>query len=152
MAFLLKRRNLGSELGAEVIEFAIVLPLMLLIIFGIVDFGFLFQRYVVLTNAAMEGARVRTLPGYEDPDAILRARSYAVDGGVAGAQNCPPLCIAVVPVLLPGTGGVANWPGYTIQVNYIHQYSYIGPIASMFGGSFSSVTLKANATMRRQTK
>jgi hypothetical protein len=150
MAFLLKRRHLGSERGAEVIEFALILPLLLLIIFGIVDFGFLFQRYVVLTNAAMEGARVRVLPGYDDADAEARARAYAVDGGLTGAANCPPFCVAVVPVSLPGSGA-GFWPGFQIQVNYIHQYSYIGPIASMFGGSFASVTLRAQSTMRSQT-
>ncbi len=52
-----------------------VLPLLLLVMFGIVDFGFLFQRYVVLTNAAMEGARVAVLPGYTDTDAEARAVS-----------------------------------------------------------------------------
>ena len=31
---------------------------------GIIDFGFLFQRYEVVTNAAREGARVAILPGY----------------------------------------------------------------------------------------
>ena len=57
------RGLLGSERGSNVIEMAIVLPLLLLLIMGILDFGFLFQRYVVLTNAAVEGARVATLPG-----------------------------------------------------------------------------------------
>ena len=149
MAVLLKARNLGSERGAEVIEFAIILPLLLLIIFGIVDFGFLFQRYVVLTNAAMEGARVRVLPGYGDADAEARARAYAVDGGMTGAATCPPFCVDVVPVTLPGAG-IGTYPGFQIQANYIHQYSYIGPIASLFGGSFSSVTLRAQSTMRAQ--
>ena len=61
-----------SERGAELIEFAIVLPVMLLIVMGIVDFGFMFQRYVVLTNAAMEGARVAVLPGYQTADVQAR--------------------------------------------------------------------------------
>ena len=72
MAHVLNARSWASERGAEVIEFAIVLPLLLLVVFGIVDFGFLFQRYVVLTNAAMEGARVRSLPGYDNADAVAR--------------------------------------------------------------------------------
>ena len=59
---------LGSERGAELVEFAIVLPLLLLVTMGIIDFGFMFQRYVVLTNAAMEGARVAVLPGYSTSD------------------------------------------------------------------------------------
>ena len=34
---------------------------------GIIDFGFLFQHYEVVTNAAREGARVAILPGYRTP-------------------------------------------------------------------------------------
>ena len=45
--------------------------------FVFAEFGFLFQRYVVLTNAAVEGARVATLPGYSDEDAIARGVAYA---------------------------------------------------------------------------
>jgi hypothetical protein len=149
MAHVMNARRWASERGAEVIEFAIVLPLLLLIVFGIVDFGFLFQRYVVLTNAAMEGARVRVLPGYLDPDAIARATAYAVDGGIPNAGSCPPYCVSVTPTTVPNPSG-GTWPAFQVDVNYIHQYSYIGPIASLFGGGFSSVTLRARSTMRSQ--
>ena len=56
-----------SERGAELIEFALVFPTLLLVMLGIIDFGFLFQRYEVVTNAAREGARVAILPGYSMP-------------------------------------------------------------------------------------
>ena len=131
------------------IEFAIILPLLLLVIFGIVDFGFLFQRYVVMTNAAAEGARIRVLPGYGDPDAVNRATTYAVDGGIPNAASCPPYCVNVQPVSMPAAGG-GTWPGYEVTINYIHQYDYIGPITQLFGGSLSSVTLKARSSMRSQ--
>ena len=71
-----------SERGAELIELAVALPLLLLVAMGIVDFGFLFQRYLVLTNAAMEGARVAVLPGYSIADAQARASTYAQASGV----------------------------------------------------------------------
>ena len=57
-------KRLKTERGAELIEFALVFPLLLFIILGIVDFGFLFQRMEVVTNAAREGARIAVLPGY----------------------------------------------------------------------------------------
>ncbi len=48
----------GDERGAALVEFALALPLLLVVIAGIVDFGFVFQRYEVVTNAAREGARL----------------------------------------------------------------------------------------------
>ena len=55
-----------SEDGAQLVEFALVLPLLLLVVLGIAEFGFIFQRYEVITNAAREGARLAVLPGYDD--------------------------------------------------------------------------------------
>lgn len=46
-----------SERGANLVELAVVTPLLLLLIAGVVDLGRSFQTYIVLTNAAREGAR-----------------------------------------------------------------------------------------------
>ena len=51
-----------GERGAELVEFALVFPMLLLVMLGIMDFGFLFQRYEVLTAAAREGARSPSSP------------------------------------------------------------------------------------------
>ena len=53
------KARLRSERGAELIEFALVFPVLLMVVLGIVDFGFLFQRMEVVTYAAREGARLR---------------------------------------------------------------------------------------------
>ena len=76
-----RRRGRAGEAGAELIEFALVFPLLLMAILGIVDFGFLFQRYEVLTNAAREGARVAALPGYTATDVESRLDAYIQTGG-----------------------------------------------------------------------
>ena len=162
MALQLKLRKLASERGAEVIEFAVVLPVLLLVVFGIVDFGFMFQRYVVVTNAAVEGARVASLPGYEDTDAQDRALEYGRQGGIPGlattgapcratASEPNQMCAYVGDVELPGSSPSTTWPAKQVTVTYIYNYSYIGPIAQLFGGGFSSVTLKAQSTMRCQS-
>lgn len=127
--------------GAELIEMAIVLPLLLLLIMGMVDFGFLFQRYIVLTNAAVEGARVASLPGYTNADVTARVTSYATNGGIIGTVNA-----ATAAVTLPG-----SWPGSEVTVTHVYNYQYIGPIAALFGGGpGGSVTITSRATMRNQ--
>lgn len=54
----MKRTNQKSaECGAAVVEFALVLPLLILLMMGIIEFGLLFYNKQVLTNASREGAR-----------------------------------------------------------------------------------------------
>lgn len=123
---------------------ALVTPLLLLLILGIVDFGFLFQRYVVLTNAAAEGARVASLPGYTSADVTARVTAYATNGGVNGTVNT-----VTVPVVLAGGG--TNWPGSQVTVTHVYTYQYIRPIAALFSGSLSpTVTLTSRSTVRHQ--
>lgn len=139
------RRLCRSERGAELIEMAIVLPVLLLLIMGVVDFGFLFQRYVVLTNAAMEGARVATLPGYTTADAQARVQAYATNGGIVGTVDA-----SVTPVVLPGAGG-GSWPGVQVTATHVYTMDFVGPVAALFGSETGgAVTLTARSTMRSQ--
>lgn len=49
--------NLKSNKGQAIVEFAFVLPLMVIIVLGIIEFGVLFYNQAVVTNASREGAR-----------------------------------------------------------------------------------------------
>jgi Flp pilus assembly protein TadG len=51
------RRELRSDRGTSLVEFAIVLPLLFLLVFGLIEFGLLFYNKAVITNASREGAR-----------------------------------------------------------------------------------------------
>jgi Flp pilus assembly protein TadG len=139
--------RLAGERGAEVVEMAVVTPLLLLVIVGIVDFGFLFQRYSVLTNAAMEGARVGTLPGYQIPgDVQARVEAYAASGGVDPAT----ITVEAIPAVVPAPGG-GNYPAVQVTVEHDYTLDYIGPVAAMFGGDGSqTVTMRARSVMRLQ--
>jgi Flp pilus assembly protein TadG len=139
-------KRFRSERGAELVEFALVFPLLLLVTLGIVDFGLMFQRYEVLTNAAREGARVSVLPGYNSPDVIARVNQYlqatslsavTVNTSVGAPQTVAvgPSCITVIPV----------------TVSYVHQWAFVGGIMSYFGATFTSKTLTATSSMRTET-
>lgn len=145
MATLIARLHRQDD-GAELIEMAIVLPLLLLLVMGMVDFGFLLQRYVVLTNAAAEGARVASLPGYSSADVSARVASYATNGGIPGSVTTSTQSVS-----LPGGAGGGSWPGTQVTVTHVYTYQYIGPIAALFGGGpGGSVTMRSRATMRNQ--
>jgi len=51
------REKLKNQSGASALEFAIVLPIILLLILGIIEFSFLLYNKAVITNACREGAR-----------------------------------------------------------------------------------------------
>ena len=51
------KRLFRSEKGQALVEFALVLPLLLALLCGIIDFGWLYYHQITLNNAAREGAR-----------------------------------------------------------------------------------------------
>lgn len=55
--FRLCFNKLRSERGQALVEMALVLPVLVLLIFGIIEFGRVFNAYLIITNAAREGAR-----------------------------------------------------------------------------------------------
>ena len=128
------------------IEFAIVLPLMLLVLLGTIDFGMLFQRYEVVTNAAREGARIAVLPGYSDADVEARVTQFLTAGGLTEAPIVPPPVRTTAG--LPG-GQCINVISVTVE--YPYTYSAVGAIASYFDGvGFSRTGLQATAAMRSE--
>ena len=147
MAQVKLSRNWRSEDGAELIEFAAVLPLLLFIILGIAEFGFIFQRYEVLTNAAREGARMAVLPGYTVPDVEARVIAYATTGRVPGLTAAD---VDVDDVTVPVAAG-PGLPCKRVTVRFTHTYMFIPGFGSWFGGTFSSVLLRAVSEMRTES-
>jgi Flp pilus assembly protein TadG len=146
------RCSARSERGAELIEFALVLPLLLVVVLGIVDFGFLFQRLEVITNAAREGARMAVLPGpYSTTDVQTRVCDFIKSGGV-DTTGCPATTTTVTAATITYDAGppAKTMAGKTVVVTYYHSYLFLGPVSRWFGGNFSSVPLTGTATMRNE--
>jgi hypothetical protein len=84
------RRHQRSESGQALVEFALVVPLLVLIVLGIIDFGRIFYTYEALANAAREGARYCALKPGDTPG--TRARVAGELGGlvtpIAGETVC----------------------------------------------------------------
>jgi Flp pilus assembly protein TadG len=131
----------GTE-GAVLVEFALTLPLLLLIIVGIFDFGLAFQQLGVVTNAAREGARMAVLPGYSTPDIENRVNGYLQAGGVTATP--------VITVTPHPPDGITPFATIEVAVSVGYTFKYLAPFAAMFGGSFGTVTLPARSTMRTE--
>lgn len=63
MSKLLKKKIIKNCRGQALVEMAFVLPIILLIIMGMVEFGRIFNSYLIVTNASREGARVAVVGG-----------------------------------------------------------------------------------------
>jgi Flp pilus assembly protein TadG len=155
----IRRLFAGCERGAELVEFAFVLPILLVVIGGIVDFGLLFQRYEVVTNAAREGARLASLPGYNESAVRSHVRNYISQGlalyddRLDAAVPNSSSGVAVDPVTLsvnPGAGTI-NIPGTRVTVTYQHTFIMLGPVMQLINRSWnSSRTIVAVSQMRTE--
>jgi hypothetical protein len=69
-------------------------------------------------------------------------------GGVTTCMTCVTAAIAdtVIPTTPPTTV-----KQLTVQVDYVHNYVFIGPILNLFGGSLGSVTLTGKSIMRLES-
>ena len=138
------RRQSSAEKGSTLIEMALVIPVLLLVIAAIMDFGFLFLQYEVVTNAAREGARVGILPNYQIADITRRVQDYLTAGGLAGTAATG---VAFKNVTLGGSG--LNVSVVTVTVRYPGQFMFLGPISTLIrGGPYGNVTLRASSNMR----
>jgi len=140
-------RRLKSERGAELIEFALVLPLLLLVVLGIAEFGFVFMRYEAINNAAREGARLAVLPGYATIDVQNRVVAYGNASGVPGLTTAN---VAVANTTVAVAAGVTvNCKRVTVTYTYQHQF--LGGITQLlFGSSAADIPMTAVAEMRNE--
>jgi Flp pilus assembly protein TadG len=77
-------RHDSSERGATLVEMAIILPLLLMLVFGIIELGMAFRTYLSVNNATRDASRVAALAG-NDPDAdcntiVEAAKSLQISG------------------------------------------------------------------------
>jgi hypothetical protein len=128
------RSLLSNERGQALPEFALVLPILMVIVFGIVDFGKAFNYWNSATHIAAEGARYAAVDGkpYPGSPGTLQAQLLAQgdteelrgegndEASVASAQVC---------VMFPATSGTGTNPdpkrGDPVEVEMTFEYSWI---------------------------
>jgi len=139
------RNGWRSERGAELIEFAVVMPILIFIIAGIFEFGMMFRALEAVTNAAREGARVGVLPGYNPPDIQTRVNDYLNAAGLTGTHTTT----VTSQTLATGAG---TFPARSVNVSYPYQFVVLSGFAPLVGGgAFGSINLTAAAIMRMES-
>lgn len=91
-------RGRGDE-GAALVEFAIIMPLLFLLIFGIIEFGWGFYQTLDVRHGARETARLAAVNF--NPDAEVSGDNQAADIIVAGCARMDEDSDATVAISLP---------------------------------------------------
>jgi Flp pilus assembly protein TadG len=129
----------SRDRGAAAVEFALLLPLLLFLVFGIIDFGRALNAQITLTQAAREGARLAAL-----------GESNVVSGTQAAASGLSPVNVSVVTSCPAGAGA-----GVNAKVTATYSFTFVTPInaiAHMFGSNLGSgMTLSATGVMPCET-
>jgi len=118
-----RSRRRPRSRGQTLVEFALVVPVFLLLLCGIMDFGFLLYSRMTVINAAREGARMAT-PMTEDAAAIPSAVSDRVSAAAAGLGVSVSACRvpkATPSSCLAGFGGAEAGDSVRVTVGYNHR-------------------------------
>jgi Flp pilus assembly protein TadG len=105
--------RLRNEDGQGVVEFAFILPLLLAIVLGIVQFGITFNNYLTITDATRVGARKAAVSRFlGDNGAAARTATFSAAAGLDASK----LVVTVTST---------NWttPGADVSVNVTYPYS-----------------------------
>jgi len=145
-------KRLKSIRGQSLVEFALVLPILVILIFGIIDFGMGLRSYISLTNATREGARfaaVGNVPGSYPGDCTGTVNKTVVGRVCTAIEGLDLAEVDIVSVEYPN----GQAPGNSVIVSAQYTYNYITPLGDLvgfFGGGSlgESIVLSTSTDMR----
>jgi Flp pilus assembly protein TadG len=140
--------RLKSQSGASAVEFALILPILLLLVFGIIEMGFVLFDKAMITNASREGARAgilfRVSPVTEQ-EIVDVVNTYLGNALITFAESANP----TVTVSPPNPG-----PGDNLKVTVAYTYTSLilpnlinSPVKQDFPREFNMI---AETTMRME--
>lgn len=124
-----RSRPKRDESGAVAVEFAILVPIMLIIVFGIIDFGVAINRSMMLDNAAREGARKGSLGATSTE---IRNVVASDTQGIPGTVHVDVTCRTPMGVACSSYDSQAE-SGGSVRVTVSYDHPWVTPIASMLG-------------------
>ncbi len=120
-----------SESGQSLVEFALIVPLLILLLFGIVDFGRIFHAYLTIDHAGREAARAASI-GKDDTQVKSTAVTDAVGIGLTTDK-----------VVISPTGTRVS--GNDVSITITYPITFLTP---MIGSIVGPITLEDTTVMR----
>lgn len=139
MIKLIRIRRKNGEKGQALAEFALLIPIFLILLFAIVDFGMGFHSWITVTNSAREGARL----------GAVSATTEKIEERVRLTANLPKQDINMNVTVTNAQGQ----PGDSVVVQVDYDYDLITPLAGLVklvSGNIlgSTLTFSSTAEMR----
>lgn len=126
----------GKQLGQNLAEFALLLPLLLTLVLGTLDLGRCFYTYVAMTNAAREAARYGALHNTAASSTQVRQEFTSDGSDISG-------CAGGTLTFAASGGGRGN--PYTVEVSC--QFTLVTPfVAGFLGALGNQLTISSTAT------
>jgi Flp pilus assembly protein TadG len=135
MLKLIRSRRKNGEKGQALVEFTLLVPIFLLLLFAIVDFGMGFYSWITVTNAAREGARL----------GVVLATEQQIEDRVYQAADLPNEGTNMTVTVTNAQGQ----PGESVVVQVDYDYDLITPLAgivSFVSGDVLGPTLTFSST------
>lgn len=145
--------KLSDEKGTALIEFALVLPLLLVVTSGIIEFGFAIYDKAMITNASREGARAGIAFGWPDDycgDTVGTVETVVNNYLQERLINFGESSATVTPQVVTETFGRAC----SVTVNYRYQFLVLPNLLRLIHGGLSDggINLDATTIMRMENQ
>jgi Flp pilus assembly protein TadG len=132
----------NREKGVASVEFALILPLLLLVLFLIIEFSIALYDKAVITNASREGARsgiVNDLSGSRPTaaDIVAVVTTYCESNLISFGASVPSTAVS----------GACSSPGGFLTVNVTYAYNFL-VLPNFMGSLAGGLTLTGNTVMR----
>ncbi|MGM8212317.1 TadE/TadG family type IV pilus assembly protein [Virgibacillus sp. W0430] len=114
-----------SQKGQAIVETALILPILLLLLFGITDFGRVFHASLTLDHAGREGARAAAI-GTED---------HVITGKIRDATSSLKEDNVSISIAPAGKGNRES--GTDVTITLVYPIDFLTPIIGQFIGSFN---------------
>lgn len=133
--------------GQAVVEFALVLPVFILLLLGAVEFGRAYLDLHLLTNAAREGARVGSLPGSNELDVQSSVNTFLQNADLSGSWSTS--VVVKDPDGTTRSGGLSDaQEGDRVYVTVSYNFEVLS--GSVIPGWSGTVTLNSNCVFRHE--
>lgn len=138
------RKNNSYKRGQSLVEFALILPILMLLTVMIFDFGRAVYYSSAVHNAAREGARYGIINPDDDPGMVIAAEKFAIGLGLSD-------------ITVTADDGPIQWVGttknYTVQVTVTYTFRPATPFVENFlPNGDGTLSLTGEAIMRTEAR